>query len=50
MFLSKTLNLPYFSSVSFVVLMATVLCMISLRVSATNLANTDRIENPQGFS
>jgi len=26
------------------------LCMISLRVSATNLANTNRIENPRGFS
>ena len=23
--------------------------MISLRVSATNLANTNRIENPRGF-
>ena len=25
-------------------------CMISLRVSATKLANTNRIENPRGFS
>jgi hypothetical protein len=28
----------------------TELCMISLRVSATNLANTNLIENPRGFS
>jgi hypothetical protein len=32
------------------VLHTTVLCMISLRVSATKLANTNRIENPRGFS
>ena len=26
------------------------LAMISLRVSVTNLTNTNRIENPRGFS
>ncbi|MGB5783680.1 MAG: hypothetical protein WBM42_17535, partial [Eudoraea sp.] len=34
----------------FFILHTTCLCMISLRVSATNLANTNRIENSQGFS
>jgi len=31
-------------------LATTCLCMISLRVSATKLANTNQIENPRGFS
>jgi len=31
-------------------LLTTGLCMISLRVDATNLANTNQIENPRGFS
>ena len=37
-------------NISFFILLPTVLCMISLRVSATNLANTNQIENPRGFS
>jgi len=32
------------------ILCTTYLCMISLRFSATKLANTNRIENPRGFS
>jgi len=45
LFLVQLLNCSAISA-----LLTTGLCMISLRVSATNLANTNRIENLRGFS